>query len=75
MVWVLLGLLAGCGGAKEPIKGASCNGNERRCDTGNTAFVCDGDVWTVAPPYCVCVADADDDGFGEVQCAAVALLE
>jgi hypothetical protein len=73
MVWVLLGLLAACGGAKEPIEGAACNGNERRCDSGNTPYQCDAGVWANAPPYCVCVADADDDGFGEVQCAAVAL--
>jgi hypothetical protein len=73
MLWMVLALLGGCAENKEPVEGASCNGNERRCDSGNTPFVCgDAEVWEIAPQYCVCVADADEDGFGEVQCAVVA---
>ncbi len=73
MSWILIGWLLGCTGGKEPVEGASCNGNEQRCDASATPFVCgDASVWEVAPAYCVCVADADEDGLGEVQCAVVA---
>ena len=74
-MWILLlGLLGGCEAGREPVEGGNCDGNERRCDGSNTPFECGDDSrWEESPPYCVCVADADDDGFAEVQCAAVAL--
>jgi hypothetical protein len=75
MSWILIAFALGCSGANEPVEGAKCNGNERSCDSGNTPFVCgDAGVWEVAPAYCVCVADANDDQLGEVQCAEVASL-
>ncbi len=75
MLWMVIAVLAGCAGSKEPVEGAPCEDNERRCDSGSKPFVCgDAEVWEVAPLYCVCVEDADDDGLSEVQCAAVASL-
>jgi hypothetical protein len=75
MVFWILAALVGCDlVGREPVEGGNCTGNERRCDAGNNPFECGDDgKWAEAQPYCVCVADADEDGYGEVQCAAVAV--
>ena len=75
MVWMVMAVLGGCTSNKEPVEGASCPEGGRSCDSGNSPFVCgSAGVWEKAPLYCVCAEDteADEDEFGDVQCAVVA---